>query len=98
MRLVELSRRSQDQAHELDCGLDAAHVLSDTPDTSAPCCVAASYVPAPNLPMHPDSCLPLLLPAVEAGLGHEAWRIRQASVELCGELLFKVRPYTACRP
>lgn len=36
------------------------------------------------------SCLPLLLPAVEAGLGHEAWRIRQASVELCGELLFKV--------
>ena len=36
------------------------------------------------------SCLPLLLPAVEAGLSHQAWRIRQASVELCGELLFKV--------
>lgn len=36
------------------------------------------------------SCLPLLLPAVEAGLDGEAWRMRQASLELCGELLFKV--------
>lgn len=44
----------------------------------------------PATPAQPHSCLPLLLPAVEAGLGHEAWRIRQASVELCGELLFKV--------
>ncbi|KIY91964.1 Translational activator GCN1 [Monoraphidium neglectum] len=40
--------------------------------------------------IYAKSCLPLLLPAVEAGLSHEAWRIRQASVELCGELLFKV--------
>jgi hypothetical protein len=37
------------------------------------------------------SCLPLLLPAVEAGLGGDNWRIRQSSLELCGELLFKVR-------
>eukprot|EP00882_Tetradesmus_deserticola_P004507 GHRQ01004753.1.p1 GENE.GHRQ01004753.1~~GHRQ01004753.1.p1 ORF type:complete len:1251 (+),score=530.16 GHRQ01004753.1:483-4235(+) len=36
------------------------------------------------------SCLPLLLPAVEAGLGGDNWRIRQSSLELCGELLFKV--------
>jgi len=35
-------------------------------------------------------CLPLLLPAVEAGLAAPSWRIRQASVELCGELLFRV--------
>jgi hypothetical protein len=35
-------------------------------------------------------CLPLLLPAVEAGLAAPNWRIRQASVELCGELLFRV--------
>lgn len=41
-------------------------------------------------PLPSNSCLPLLLPAVEAGLSHPAWRIRQASVELCGELLFKV--------
>lgn len=38
------------------------------------------------------SCLPLLLPAVEAGLDGDNWRIRQSSLELCGELLFKVRP------
>lgn len=53
---------------------------------------AARTLRALMLPSPPrlHSCLPLLLPAVEAGLGHEAWRIRQASVELCGELLFKV--------
>ena len=37
------------------------------------------------------SCLALLLPAVEDGLNSGSWRIRQASVELLGELLFKVR-------
>jgi hypothetical protein len=36
------------------------------------------------------SCLGLLLPAVEVGLGAANWRIRQSSVELLGELLFKV--------
>jgi hypothetical protein len=36
------------------------------------------------------SALPLLLPAVEAGISAESWRIRQSSVELLGELLFKV--------
>lgn len=40
--------------------------------------------------LYATRCLPLLLPAVEAGLGQDNWRIRQASVELCGELLFKV--------
>ena len=34
--------------------------------------------------------LPLLLPAVEAGILHDNWRIRQSSVELLGDLLFKV--------
>ena len=36
------------------------------------------------------TALPLLLPAVEAGIGADNWRIRQSSVELLGELLFKV--------
>jgi hypothetical protein len=36
------------------------------------------------------TALPLLLPAVEAGISAESWRIRQSSVELLGELLFKV--------
>ena len=36
------------------------------------------------------TALPLLLPAVEAGIGASNWRIRQSSVELLGELLFKV--------
>lgn len=34
--------------------------------------------------------LPLLLPAVEDGIFSENWRIRQSSVELLGDLLFKV--------
>ena len=34
--------------------------------------------------------LPLLLPAVEAGILNDNWRIRQSSVELLGDLLFKV--------
>ncbi|KAJ9546026.1 hypothetical protein OSB04_025733 [Centaurea solstitialis] len=34
--------------------------------------------------------LPLLLPAVEDGIFNDNWRIRQSSVELLGELLFKV--------
>ena len=37
------------------------------------------------------SSLPLLLPAVEEGIFNDNWRIRQSSVELLGDLLFKVR-------
>ena len=38
-----------------------------------------------------STSLPLLLPAVEAGILSDNWRIRQSSVELLGDLLFKVR-------
>ncbi|XP_042484650.1 protein ILITYHIA [Macadamia integrifolia] len=34
--------------------------------------------------------LPLLLPTVEEGIFNDSWRIRQSSVELLGDLLFKV--------
>ncbi|KAL6586597.1 eIF-2-alpha kinase activator GCN1 [Orobanche minor] len=34
--------------------------------------------------------LPLLLPVVEDGIFNDSWRIRQSSVELLGDLLFKV--------
>ncbi|XAR48876.1 hypothetical protein NMG60_11031843 [Bertholletia excelsa] len=34
--------------------------------------------------------LPLLLPAVEDGIFSDNWRIRQSSVELLGDLLFKI--------
>jgi HEAT repeat protein len=36
------------------------------------------------------TALPLLLPAVEDGIFNDNWRIRQSSVELLGDLLFKV--------
>lgn len=39
-----------------------------------------------------ESALALLLPAVELGVVHNNWRIRQSSVELLGDLLFKVCP------
>lgn len=40
--------------------------------------------------MYAASALPLLLPAVEAGIVNDNWRIRQSSIELLGDLLFKV--------
>ena len=41
--------------------------------------------------LYAQTALPLLLPAVEAGIVNDNWRIRQSSVELLGDLLFKVR-------
>ena len=40
--------------------------------------------------LYAQTALPLLLPAVEDGIVNDNWRIRQSSVELLGELLFKV--------
>lgn len=48
----------------------------------------SNLCPAPVA--HAESALPLLLPAVEAGIISGNWRIRQSSVELLGDLLFKV--------
>lgn len=41
--------------------------------------------------------LPLLLPAVEDGIFSDSWRIRQSSVELLGDLLFKVHATHPCQ-
>ena len=40
--------------------------------------------------LYAETALPLLLPAVEDGILNDNWRIRQSSVELLGQLLFKV--------
>lgn len=40
--------------------------------------------------LYANTCLPLLLPAVEDGITHDNWRIRQSSVDLLGDLLYKV--------
>ena len=45
--------------------------------------------------MYADTALPLLLPAVEEGIVNDAWRIRQSSAELMGDLLFKVLSWVA---
>ena len=37
-----------------------------------------------------QTSLPLLLPTVEAGIVNDNWRIRQSSIDLLGDLLFKV--------
>ncbi|KAG7585744.1 Armadillo-type fold [Arabidopsis thaliana x Arabidopsis arenosa] len=39
---------------------------------------------------HATTSLPLLLPVVEDGIFNDNWRIRQSSVELLGDLLFKL--------
>lgn len=44
--------------------------------------------------LYAESALPLVLPAVEAGILSPNWRIRQSSVELLGDLLFKVKGAT----
>ena len=36
------------------------------------------------------SRMPLLLPVLEVGLANDNWRIRESSVRLLGELLFKI--------
>lgn len=51
--------------------------------------------------LYAGTALPLLLPAVEAGITSGNWRIRQSSVELLGDLLFKASGSAgrrACRP
>lgn len=40
--------------------------------------------------LYSTTALPQLLPAVEAGAMNANWRIRQSSIELLGDLLFKV--------
>lgn len=46
--------------------------------------------PEQSISMSNYRSLPLLLPAVEDGIFNDSWRIRQSSVELLGDLLFKV--------
>ena len=38
-----------------------------------------------------QTSLPLLLPTVEQGIVNDNWRIRQSSIDLLGDLLFKVK-------
>ena len=40
--------------------------------------------------LYSERALSLVLPAVETGMASGNWRIRQSSVELLGDLLFKV--------
>ena len=44
--------------------------------------------------MYADSAIELLLPQLEAGLFDEHWRIRLSSVQLLGDLLFKLSGVT----
>ena len=44
--------------------------------------------------MYADSAIELLLPQLEAGLFDEHWRIRLRSVQLLGDLLFKLSGVT----
>lgn len=46
--------------------------------------------------LYAETALPLLLPAVEDGILNDNWRIRQSSVELLGQLLFKASLLNLC--
>lgn len=40
--------------------------------------------------LYAETAIELLLPEVENGLFHENWRIRQSSVQLLGDLMFRI--------
>ncbi|RVX11358.1 Protein ILITYHIA [Vitis vinifera] len=64
-----------------DAALSAGHVLVEHYATTYMLLSCSSDA---------NMSLPLLLPAVEDGIFNDNWRIRQSSVELLGDLLFKV--------
>jgi hypothetical protein len=68
----------------LACILDG---LADEAEGVRDAALAAGRV---AVELYAQAALPLLLPAVEAGIISGNWRIRQSSVELLGDLLFKV--------
>lgn len=61
--------------------------LSDENESVRDAALGAGHVLVDN---YATTSLPLLLPAVEDGIFNDNWRIRQSSVELLGDLLFKV--------
>ncbi|CAI7810608.1 unnamed protein product [Closterium sp. NIES-54] len=61
--------------------------LADESESVRDAALAAGHV---LVQQYAISSLPLLLPAVEEGLFSDSWRIRQSSMELLGDLLFKV--------
>ena len=68
----------------LTCILDG---LADEAEGVRDAALAAGRV---AVELYAESSLALVLPAVEAGITNANWRIRQSSVELLGDLLFKV--------
>ncbi|XP_057962817.1 protein ILITYHIA [Malania oleifera] len=61
--------------------------LSDENESVRDAALGAGHVLVEH---YATTSLPLLLPAVEDGIFNDNWRIRQSSVELLGDLLFKV--------
>ncbi|GLJ35635.1 hypothetical protein SUGI_0716270 [Cryptomeria japonica] len=61
--------------------------LADENESVRDAALSAGHVLVEN---YATTSLPLLLPAVEDGIYNDNWRIRQSSVELLGDLLFKV--------
>ncbi|KDP23748.1 hypothetical protein JCGZ_23581 [Jatropha curcas] len=61
--------------------------LSDENESVRDAALGAGHVLVEH---YATTALPLLLPAVEDGIFNDNWRIRQSSVELLGDLLFKV--------
>jgi HEAT repeat protein len=61
--------------------------LSDENESVREAALGAGHVLVEH---YATTSLPLLLPAVEEGILNDNWRIRQSSVELLGDLLFKV--------
>lgn len=68
----------------LSCILDG---LADEAEGVRDAALAAGRI---AVELYATTALPLLLPAVEEAIVSNNWRIRQSSVELLGDLLFKV--------
>ena len=86
-RFLPTAMPQQFQAHLASILPAVLGGLADDADGVRDAALAAART---SVDLYADDALDLLLPAVEAGAAASSWRIRQSSVELLGDLLFKV--------
>eukprot|EP00899_Mesostigma_viride_P018162 jgi/Mesvir1/26347/Mv22521-RA.1 len=86
-KYLPLSFRDQFEPHLTKVLPSIINCLADESELVRDASLKAGHV---IVELYGKSSLTLLLPAVEAGVASDKWRIRHSSVELLGELLFNI--------